>query len=172
MRHYFPVLTLLAVPCIYLATNLLFVQHLDRSVEGPASAEADREIAFNAEMASVAPVVVSRLPALYLAHGGGPMPVLGEPGHLGLAKFMKAWPATVPKPSAIVVVSAHWEVSLHAWAKQEWRGASVSSAGGWDADIATVAAALIRQPSTAKLACVVLFQAPVARVTSAPLPDL
>jgi aromatic ring-opening dioxygenase catalytic subunit (LigB family) len=46
---------------------------------------------------------------LYLPHGGGPLPLLGDTRHAGLAKFLKDVPASLGTPSAIVVVSAHWE---------------------------------------------------------------
>lgn len=54
----------------------------------------------------------TRLPTIYVAHGGGPMPVLGDPGHAGLAASLKRLPKDigVPNPTAILVVSAHWEV--------------------------------------------------------------
>ena len=63
-----------------------------------------------AEMAATAAAARATMPALFLPHGGGPFPVLGEPGHAGLTKFLMAWSKTVPKPSSILVVSAHWEV--------------------------------------------------------------
>jgi hypothetical protein len=50
------------------------------------------------------------LPAVYMPHGGGPMPLLGDSAHAGLTKFLRTWPSKVPKPKSIVVVSAHWEV--------------------------------------------------------------
>lgn len=46
---------------------------------------------------------------LFIPHGGGPLPLLDEPGHAGIARFLRAWPASVAKPDAIVVISAHWE---------------------------------------------------------------
>ncbi|HBF41346.1 MAG TPA: dioxygenase [Anaerolineaceae bacterium] len=46
---------------------------------------------------------------VYLSHGGGPLPILGDPGHQTMLRFMKALPARLHKPDAIVVVSAHWE---------------------------------------------------------------
>lgn len=46
---------------------------------------------------------------LYIPHGGGPMPLLNDPGHAGMNRFLRAWPGTAAKPQAIVVVSAHWE---------------------------------------------------------------
>lgn len=47
--------------------------------------------------------------AVYLSHGGGPLPLLGDPGHRALVAFMKTFPARFPRPDAILVVSAHWE---------------------------------------------------------------
>lgn len=46
---------------------------------------------------------------VYLSHGGGPLPILGDPGHLAMARFLKALPAKIGRPGAILVVSAHWE---------------------------------------------------------------
>ncbi|MEV0686883.1 class III extradiol ring-cleavage dioxygenase [Nocardia sp. NPDC050378] len=45
------------------------------------------------------------LPALYLSHGGGPMP-LESPRWLDP---LHDWARALPKPKAILVVSAHWE---------------------------------------------------------------
>jgi 4,5-DOPA dioxygenase extradiol len=46
---------------------------------------------------------------LYIPHGGGPLPLLGDPGHVNLNRFLRDYPASIDKPDAIVVVSAHWE---------------------------------------------------------------
>lgn len=46
---------------------------------------------------------------LFLPHGGGPMPLLGDPAHKKLTAFMKNIPGKLRKPDAIVVISAHWE---------------------------------------------------------------
>lgn len=48
-------------------------------------------------------------PVLYLPHGGGPLPLLGEKGHESLVVFLKAIASRLGAPSAILVVSAHWE---------------------------------------------------------------
>lgn len=56
-------------------------------------------------------------PVISVCHGGGPMPVLGDPGHAALIKSMTE---RVPKilglgtsnaPRAIVLVTAHWSES-------------------------------------------------------------
>jgi 4,5-DOPA dioxygenase extradiol len=49
---------------------------------------------------------------IYLPHGGGPLPLLGEPRHRELVEFLRQIPATLVSPAAIVVISAHWEKSL------------------------------------------------------------
>ena len=49
---------------------------------------------------------------LFLSHGGGPMPLLGDEGHKEMVDCLKEITAKIKKPSAIVVVSAHWEESI------------------------------------------------------------
>jgi aromatic ring-opening dioxygenase catalytic subunit (LigB family) len=46
---------------------------------------------------------------IYLSHGGGPLPILGDPGHRAMVAFMKALPSQLRRPEAILVISAHWE---------------------------------------------------------------
>ncbi len=48
-------------------------------------------------------------PVLYFPHGGGPMPLLGDPGHAGMVEFLTRITPALGQPSAILVVSAHWE---------------------------------------------------------------
>ena len=48
-------------------------------------------------------------PVLYVPHGGGPLPVLGDARHRKLVDFLHGVAADLPMPSAILVVSAHWE---------------------------------------------------------------
>lgn len=45
----------------------------------------------------------------YIPHGGGPLPVLGDPSHAGLSRFLSDLPQEFVVPEAIVVISAHWE---------------------------------------------------------------
>jgi aromatic ring-opening dioxygenase catalytic subunit (LigB family) len=49
---------------------------------------------------------------LYIPHGGGPLPLLNEPGHADMTRFLRDFPATILKPDAIVVISAHWEEAV------------------------------------------------------------
>ena len=46
---------------------------------------------------------------IYFSHGGGPLPLLGDPGHQAMVTFMQELPARLKKPEAILVISAHWE---------------------------------------------------------------
>ncbi len=48
-------------------------------------------------------------PILFIPHGGGPLPLLGDPGHQEMISFLKEITSTLAEPSAILVVSAHWE---------------------------------------------------------------
>lgn len=46
---------------------------------------------------------------LYLSHGGGPLPILGDPGHAAMVRFMQDLSHKLTRPDAILVISAHWE---------------------------------------------------------------
>jgi aromatic ring-opening dioxygenase catalytic subunit (LigB family) len=46
---------------------------------------------------------------VYLSHGGGPLPILGDESHQAMINFMIRLPAQLRKPDAILVISAHWE---------------------------------------------------------------
>lgn len=46
---------------------------------------------------------------IYFSHGGGPLPILGDPGHQAMVGFMTQLPSQLRKPDAILVISAHWE---------------------------------------------------------------
>jgi len=49
---------------------------------------------------------------LFISHGGGPMPLLGDPGHREMVDQLTRIADTLRKPSAILVISAHWEESV------------------------------------------------------------
>ncbi len=49
---------------------------------------------------------------LYLSHGGGPLPILGDKGHEKMIQFMNQLKNTLKKPDSIIVISAHWEASI------------------------------------------------------------
>ncbi len=48
--------------------------------------------------------------ALYLTHGGGPLPLLGDGAHTEIIAFLRKIPGQFEKPSAILIISAHWEL--------------------------------------------------------------
>lgn len=49
---------------------------------------------------------------LYISHGGGPLPLLGDAGHLEMVLCLQKIATRIAKPSAILVVSAHWEEKI------------------------------------------------------------
>lgn len=49
---------------------------------------------------------------VYFSHGGGPLPILGDPGHQAMIDFMKKLPEQLHRPQAILVISAHWEENV------------------------------------------------------------
>ncbi|MDK9558989.1 class III extradiol ring-cleavage dioxygenase [Marinobacter sp. M216] len=49
---------------------------------------------------------------LFISHGGGPMPLLGDPGHRELVERLSEMGGALKKPSAILVISAHWEEAV------------------------------------------------------------
>jgi 4,5-DOPA dioxygenase extradiol len=46
---------------------------------------------------------------LYLSHGGGPLPLLGDEGHKEMVDVLQNIASIIAKPSAILLISAHWE---------------------------------------------------------------
>lgn len=50
-----------------------------------------------------------RAQIVYFCHGGGPLPILGEPSHKAMVDFMTQLPSQLARPDAILVISAHWE---------------------------------------------------------------
>ena len=49
---------------------------------------------------------------LFLSHGGGPLPLLGDSAHAEMVASLKMITQKIATPSAIVVVSAHWETDI------------------------------------------------------------
>lgn len=56
-----------------------------------------------------------RAPVLFVSHGGGPLPLLGDPGHSGMIDAFRQIHNTLTllphKPAALLFISAHWEAS-------------------------------------------------------------
>ena len=48
-------------------------------------------------------------PVLFIPHGGGPLPLLGDNHHTNMVKFLKGITSDLGHPSSILVISAHWE---------------------------------------------------------------
>ncbi|KAL9184773.1 hypothetical protein ACHAXT_012743 [Thalassiosira profunda] len=51
---------------------------------------------------------------LFLSHGGGPLPLLDDPGHEEMCATLADIASHLPKPDAILLISAHWEEALPA----------------------------------------------------------
>ena len=51
----------------------------------------------------------SLAPVLYLPHGAGPLPLLGDKNHESLIAFLQGISQTIREPAAILTISAHWE---------------------------------------------------------------
>ena len=49
---------------------------------------------------------------LFLSHGGGPLPLLGDPAHHEMVQCLQRIAPQLRRPDAILVVSAHWEEAL------------------------------------------------------------
>lgn len=49
---------------------------------------------------------------IYLSHGAGPLPLLGDPAHAEMVRNLNILAARIPRPSAILVISAHWEETI------------------------------------------------------------
>ncbi|WP_236743984.1 class III extradiol ring-cleavage dioxygenase family protein [Marinobacter similis] len=48
---------------------------------------------------------------VFVSHGGGPRPLLGDPDHQEMVDRLTELAANLRKPKAILVISAHWEES-------------------------------------------------------------
>lgn len=49
---------------------------------------------------------------IYFSHGGGPLPILGDPTHNKMNQFMKNLSKNIRIPDSIIVISAHWEEEI------------------------------------------------------------
>lgn len=49
------------------------------------------------------------MPVLFLSHGGGPLPLLGDPGHQPMLDAFADIRQSLPNPKTILLISAHWE---------------------------------------------------------------
>jgi aromatic ring-opening dioxygenase catalytic subunit (LigB family) len=51
-------------------------------------------------------------PVLFIPHGGGPLPLLGDKNHESLVAFLQTISRRLGKPAAILLISAHWEEDI------------------------------------------------------------
>ncbi len=49
---------------------------------------------------------------IYISHGGGPLPLLGDPAHKKMVGFLAKLGPELDKPEGILVISAHWEEAV------------------------------------------------------------
>lgn len=49
---------------------------------------------------------------LFISHGGGPLPLLGDKFHRDMVDNLKLLATKIQKPAAIIVISAHWEEAI------------------------------------------------------------
>lgn len=49
--------------------------------------------------------------SIFISHGGGPLPLLGDQAHQQLVDNLQSIALKLKKPRAIIMVSAHWETS-------------------------------------------------------------
>lgn len=49
---------------------------------------------------------------LFLSHGGGPLPLLGDAKHFEMNETLLEIASKIPKPDVIILVSAHWEEDI------------------------------------------------------------
>ena len=47
----------------------------------------------------------------FISHGGGPMPLFDDPAHQEMVTYLKSLSSQIAKPSAILLISAHWEAA-------------------------------------------------------------
>ena len=55
---------------------------------------------------------MNNLNIAFISHGGGPMPLLNDPRHTKLVTYLKSLANKLQKPSAILLISAHWEEAV------------------------------------------------------------
>ena len=56
-------------------------------------------------------MAVQQATIAFISHGGGPLPLLGDPAHQEMVDSLRSFANELRKPEAIIVFSAHWEES-------------------------------------------------------------
>lgn len=54
-------------------------------------------------------MTTTTMPVAFIPHGGGPMPLMGLDQDRSLVEFLQGFGTLVPIPTAVLVISAHWE---------------------------------------------------------------
>jgi len=49
---------------------------------------------------------------VFISHGGGSLPLLGDPNHIELIQHLQQLSQNLEAPEQILVISAHWEASV------------------------------------------------------------
>ena len=49
---------------------------------------------------------------VFISHGGGPLPLLGDPNHVELIQYLQQLSHDLEAPKQIPVISAHWKASV------------------------------------------------------------
>lgn len=58
-------------------------------------------------------MIMQNLPkSVFISHGGGPLPLLGDSRHKEMVAALKELGKTLPRPQSILVISAHWEEKI------------------------------------------------------------
>lgn len=98
-------------------------------------------------MASPASETLS--PVLYLPHGGGPLPILGDKAHEKMVSFLKESTSRLGTPSTILVISAHWEEEIATITSGSYPGI-ISDYYGFPAEAYRIQYAALGHPQLAK----------------------
>lgn len=66
-------------------------------------ASQDKPITARTDTSRTGPAII------YICHGAGPLPLLGADGHEDMIHSLKEMASGLPKPDAVILISAHWE---------------------------------------------------------------
>lgn len=61
------------------------------------------------EIPNIILFMINPIPSIFIAHGGGPLPILEKEKHIEMYKQFDEIKRRYPNPKAIIVFSAHWE---------------------------------------------------------------
>lgn len=93
--------------------------------------------------------------ALFVSHGGGPLPLLDDLGHREMVACLKDIAARLARPEVILVVSAHWETDVPA-VTSAGQPALIYDYSGFPPDAYTIQYACKGEPAFAQAVAAVL----------------